>query len=172
MSATESSTLGSLPEFVISRTFDASPTTLWAALTEPARMEKWLSPKGSSSRVVAQDFRPGGIYHYCMSTPDGHEMWGKMVYREIRAPHRLEYINAFSDSEGGTTRHPMSATWPLEMLSVFSLTEETPGRTTLTLTWTPFHASDEEVQTFEAAHAGMTQGWTGTLDNLTEYLKS
>jgi len=159
----------SLREFTISRTFDASRQSVWQALTEPDRMQQWFSPKGFTSRATRLELRPGGTYHYCLSSPDGHEMWGKMVYREINAPERFVYINSFSNAEGGLTRHPMSTSWPLEMLSTFTLTEK-DGQTILTLTWTPHNASAEEIKTFETSHAGMNQGWTGTLDQLAAYL--
>jgi len=156
-------------EFIISRTFDAPRELVWKSLTEPERIQAWFSPKGFSARVAQLDLRPGGAYHYCLASPDGHEMWGKMVYREIVAPERLVYINSFSDADGGLTRHPMSKSWPLEMLSTFTLVEK-DGRTTLTLTWLPFNATADEIATFNTSHDGMKQGWTGTLDNLTEYL--
>jgi len=159
----------SLREFIIARTFNAPREQVWKALTEPERIAQWFSPKGFSSRVVTLDLRPGGLYHYCLSSPDGKEMWGRMIYREIVAPKRLAYINAFSNAEGGLTRHPMSPSWPLEMLSTFTL-DETDGQTTLTITWTPHQASKEEIGTFETSHDGMRQGWTGTLDNLDQYL--
>ncbi len=73
------------------------------------------------------DLRPGGTYHYGMKAPDGAPMWGKMVYREISPPERIVFINSFSDEAGGTTRHPMAPTWPLEMLSVFTF-EDDAGR--------------------------------------------
>ena len=58
------------------------------------------------------DLRPGGTYHYGMRTPDGKEMWGRFVYREIIPPERIVFVNSFSDPEGGITRHPMAPTWP------------------------------------------------------------
>jgi hypothetical protein len=30
-------------------------------------------------------YRPDGVFHYIQKSPDGHEMWGKFVYREIVA---------------------------------------------------------------------------------------
>jgi len=98
----------------------------------------------------------GGVHHSAMVGPDGKEMWGKMVYREIVAPERLVYINSFSDAAGGNTRHPLSATWPLEMLSTFTLTESA-GKTTLGLTWTPHNATAEEIATFEERTPGCSR---------------
>jgi uncharacterized protein YndB with AHSA1/START domain len=63
----------------------------------------------------------------------------------------------------------MSATWPLEMLSTMTLTKEN-GRSTVTIEWTPLNATDEEIATFNAAHDGMKQGWTGTFEQLEAYL--
>lgn len=44
-------------------------------------------------------------------------MWGKQVFREIVPNERLTFIQSFSDKDGNNTRHPMSPTWPLEMLA-------------------------------------------------------
>jgi uncharacterized protein YndB with AHSA1/START domain len=96
-------------------------------------------------------------------------MWGKWVIREIAAPEKLVYVNSFSNEKGGLTRHPMSPTWPLEMLTTVIL-KEMDGKTELTLKWVPLNASPEEIATFNAGMAGMTGGWTGTFDQLDEYL--
>jgi len=155
--------------FVLSRTFDGPRERLWKAWTERERLMQWFGPKGFKMPVAKMDFRPGGTFHYCLRSPDGHEMWGKFVYREIVAPERILLVNSFSDEAGGITRHPMSATWPLEMLSTFTLAEQ-EGRTTATVRWIPINATEEERKTFDAAHAGMKQGWTGTFDQLAAYL--
>ena len=96
-------------------------------------------------------------------------MWGKFVYREIEPSNRILLINSFSDPAGGITRHPFSPTWPLEMITTSVFTEEA-GKATLTLHSSPLNASPEEEQTFNAARAGMVQGWTGTFDQLAAYL--
>jgi uncharacterized protein YndB with AHSA1/START domain len=159
------------PDFVISRTFDAPRDRVWQALTVPEQMQAWFTPKGFTSRAVKFELRPGGMYHYCMTSADGHEMWGKATYREIEAPKRITYINAFSNAEGGTTRHPMSATWPLEMLTTFTLEEALGNKTALTVRWTLLDGvAEEEAKTFNGAHDGMRQGWGGTFDHLAEFL--
>ncbi len=160
----------SSPPFIISREFEAPRDVLWKAWTDPEEMKQWLGPKGVTSSPGAQDLRPGGLYHYCMRTPDGHEMWGKYLYREVTEPEKLVFIHSFSDANCGTTRHPMSATWPLEWLSTITFTER-DHKTTVTIRWeTLLSTPDEERQTFDAAHDGMTQGWTGSLDQLTAYI--
>jgi uncharacterized protein YndB with AHSA1/START domain len=156
-------------EFVISRTFEAPRERVWNAWTDPERMKQWWGPKGSTILHCKVDFRVGGTCHYRMQYND-QSMWGKFVYREIVRPERLVFVSSFSDEKGGVTRHPLSPTWPLEMLSTLTLAES-PGNTTLTIAWFPLSPTEEERKTFEAGHGSMQQGWTGTLDQLTDYVE-
>jgi len=159
----------STEEFVITRIFDAPRELVWKAWTERDRLMQWFGPKGFTMSAAKMDFRPGGVFHYCLRSPDGKEMWGKFVYREIVAPERIVLVNSFSDESGGLTRHPMSPTWPLEMLSTTTFVEQ-GGKTVLTIRWKPLNPTEEERKTFDGAHGGMQQGWTGTFEQLAEYL--
>jgi uncharacterized protein YndB with AHSA1/START domain len=156
-------------EFEISRTFNAPRDLVWRAWTERDRLMQWFGPRGCTISVAALDLRPGGVFHYSMRTPDGKEMWGKFTYREVVPPERIVLVNSFSDAKGGITRHPMSPTWPLEMLSTTTFTEH-QGRTTINLRWAPLNATEIERKTFDTSHDGMQHGWTGTFDQLDEYL--
>ncbi|MEX0589972.1 MAG: SRPBCC domain-containing protein [Xanthobacteraceae bacterium] len=155
--------------FVISRTFKASRERLWKAFTELEQMKQWFGPKGFTAKYAKQDFRPGGVYHYQLVSPEGHEMWGKMAYREIVPPSRIVFVNSFSDAEGGLTRHPMSPGWPQQMLTTVTFTEE-GDKTRFTVEWLPIDPSDEEWRTFDQGRDSMKQGWTGTFEQLEEYL--
>ncbi len=155
--------------FVISRAFDVPRERMWKAWTERDELMQWFGPKGFKMTTAKLDFRPGGTFHYCLRSPDRKEMWGKFVYREIAAPERIVLVNSFSDETGGITRHPMSPTWPREMLSTFTLAEQ-GGKTTVNIEWIPLNPTDEERKTFDGAHDGMKQGWTGTMDQLADYL--
>ena len=156
-------------EFVLAREFAAPRQLVWDAWTKPEHLQRWFGPKGFSLSVGAFDFKPGGTFLYGMKSPDGHAMWGKWTFREIVPPEKLVVITSFSDAQGGVTRHPLSASWPLETLSTTTLAEK-DGKTTLTLRWVAINASDEERRTFDAAHDSMTQGWGGTIEQLTAYL--
>jgi uncharacterized protein YndB with AHSA1/START domain len=156
-------------EFIITRVFDAPRELVWKAFTEPERMQHWWGPKGFTVIAANMDLRPGGIYHYGMRAPDGSTMWGKFVYREIVRPERMVLVNSFSDEAGNITRHPLSPTWPLQMLSTFLFADQ-GGRTRLTIRWSPLDADGTEQATFANAHQNMQQGWTGTLDRLAAYL--
>ncbi len=156
--------------FMISRTFDAPRDLLWKCFTDPDRMKQWWGPKGAAITASKMDLRPGGTYLYGMRTPDGTQMWGRMVYREIVAPERIEFINSFSDEHAGLARHPLAPTWPIELLSTFAFGEAERGKSTFTVTWTPHYPSEVERATFDAGHDSMRNGWTGTLDRLADHL--
>ena len=156
--------------FLISREFDAPRSSLWAALTEADQMLQWWGPSGVKVVKATMEFRPGGIFHYGMETPDGSVMWGRFVYREIVAPERIVFVNAFSDEAGGITRHPLNPTWPRELLSTFKFEEIGPKRSRLTVRWEPLNANDEERATFGAGHDSMNGGWGGTLNKLAAHL--
>jgi len=54
--------------------------------------------------------------------------------------------------------------------SIIHLHGRDPKDARLTIRWLPINATDEERATFAAAKEGMKQGWSGTLDQLAEYL--
>jgi uncharacterized protein YndB with AHSA1/START domain len=157
-------------DFVLSRVLDAPRDLVWKAFTDPERMKQWWGPKGFSVIHWNMDLRPGGFYHYGMTSPTGQPMWGKFRYREIVPPQRMVLINSFSDEAGGITRHPMAPTWPLEMLSTFTFDEEAGGKTRVTIRWQANNATAEEQATFDAGHDSMRGGWGGTFDQLAAYL--
>jgi len=158
-------------DFVISRVLNAPRDLVWQCFTQPERMKQWWGPKGVKILKSQMDLRVGGTYHYGMQTQDGTVMWGRMIYRAITPPERLEFINSFSNETGGLGRHPLAPTWPIEMLSVFTFDEQPGGKTKFTVTWRPYNATAEEQATFDAGHASMTGGWSGTMENLENYLK-
>ena len=156
--------------FEISRSYDAPRSKVWQAWTEPSRLKQWWGPRGFKVHTAKVDLRPGGTFLYGMTAPDGSEMWGKFVYREIKAPEKLVFIVSFSDPQGGVTRHPLSPDWPEYILSTVTFAESA-GKTRVSISWIPHEASDDERRVFEEGRASMTQGWTGTLDQLETYIR-
>jgi uncharacterized protein YndB with AHSA1/START domain len=155
--------------FVISRAFKASRERLWQAFSELEQMKQWFGPKGFTTRTAKLDFREGGSYHYCLVAPDGTEMWGKFTYREIVPPSRIVFVSGFSDERGGLTRHPMAPSWPQQMLTTVTFTEE-GDKTRFTVEWVPLDPTADELRTFEEGRGSMQQGWTGTFERLEAYL--
>jgi len=157
-------------EFVIARVFDAPRDLVWKAWTEPKRLMRWWGPKGYKMKVANVDLKPGGTFHYGMKAPDGSNMWGKFVFQEIVAPELLVFVVSFSDEKGiAITLHPLNPDWPREILSTVTFTEH-DDQTMVTVRWIPINATETERKTFQDGYTSMQQGWTGTLEQLADYL--
>lgn len=155
--------------FVVSRSVAAPRARVWQAWTEVEHLQHWWGPKGFVVTHCRVDLRPGGLMHYCLRAPDGPEMWGRFLYREIVKPERLVWVNSFSDEKGGITRHPMAPGWPREMLTTVTFSEQGKG-TLITVNWVPINATEDERRIFEEGRGSMLQGWTGTFEQLEHYL--
>lgn len=155
-------------DFILTRVFQAPRALVFAAMTQPEHLAKWFGPAGVEMRIVKSDLRVGGALHYAMKM-GANESFGRTVYRELQAPERLAYVVSFTDANFEPVRHPLSATWPLEVLGVASFVE-LDGQTLMTMRSIPIHASAEDRATFRGGHAGMVQGWKGSHDQLAAYL--
>ena len=58
----------------------------------------------------------------------------------------------------------MAPQWPLQMLSIFTFEDAPGGKTKFTVHWSPYEATAEEQAVFDAGHASMTGGWSGTFE--------
>jgi len=92
---------------VLERVFDAPRDLVFKMFKEPEHLKHWWGPRGWDLPVCNIDFRPGGVWHYCMKCVDekqgqyyGMESWGKGVYKEIVEPEKVVYVDYFSDAEG------------------------------------------------------------------------
>lgn len=158
-------------ELVITREFDAPRDLVFKVWTEAEHLARWWGPAGSAVHVEKLELRPSGVFHYRLTMPDGYEMWGKFVYREIAPPERIVYTSSFADEEGNTIRAPFSEAFPLEILNSLTFTEQ-DGKTTLTLHGLPVEPSDAEREMFDSFIESMEQGFAGTMDQLSVYLES
>jgi uncharacterized protein YndB with AHSA1/START domain len=156
-------------QLLITREFNAPRELVYKVWTEAEHLAKWWGAKGASIEVAKFDLKPGGLFHYCMKTPDGKTMWAKFVYREIIAPEKLVFVNSFSDEAGGTTGNPWLPVWPLEILNVLTLMEN-GDKTTLVLKGGPINASEAEIEAFKRMKQGMQHGFAGAFQQLDEYL--
>jgi len=154
---------------VLTRTFDAPRERVFRAFAEAEALARWWGPKGFTIRVSTHEFRPGGIFHYKMEGPGGHEMWGRFVYREIVAPERIAWINAFSDPDGNLADDPWGMDIPREILNTVTL-EERDGKTLLALHAAPLNATEAQQAVFDGMFDSMRQGYGGTWEKLDAFL--
>ncbi|WP_261132179.1 SRPBCC domain-containing protein [Bacillus sp. Marseille-Q3570] len=153
----------------ITHTFNAPRELVFKAFTESEHLQNWWGPKGWTFNVYKSDFRAGGVFHYSQKTADGDEMWVKFVYREIIVPEKIVYTSFFSDEEGNIVRAPFNADWPLETLNSMTFIED-EGKTTVTAIVTPLSATEGELKTFEESQDMVHEGFSGTFNQLENYL--
>jgi len=156
--------------FILERTFDAPRKLVWEGMTKAEHLKHWFGPTGQLSYATV-DLRPGGVFLYGIATPDGVVMRAKRTFTEITPPEKFVSIAAYCDEAQNITRHPMSPTWPLEMLIATTLTEKN-GKTHTVLDWSAHNATAEEQLTFDASHDMLNQGWSRAFGNLDAHLKT
>jgi uncharacterized protein YndB with AHSA1/START domain len=110
-------TLPTDEEILITREFDAPPSLVYKAWTEPDLVRRWWSPRGAMT-VCEIDLRVGGAWRYVLALRDGTEVAFNGEFREIVPDERLVHteiyegapvqgeppinIVTFDDSEEGT----------------------------------------------------------------------
>jgi uncharacterized protein YndB with AHSA1/START domain len=169
--------------FLITRRLAAPRSLVFSAFTQGEHLKHWMGPEGFTMSHCAVDLRPGGVFHYRLvaiaafgaddarsaDAQDLPSMWGLWTFREIVPPERLVVVTQFSDAVGGLARSPFPGPWPLRTLSTTTFDKVDSG-TLVTLRWQALDATDEEERAFAAAFASMTQGWSGTFEQLEDYL--
>jgi len=151
---------------VLERVFDAPHELVFTMFKEAEHLKQWWGPRGWEIPVCTIDFRPGGVWHYCMKCVDqnqgqfyGMESWGKGIYKEIIESEKIMYTDYFSDAEGNANEDMPSTEVTLEFINV-------DGKTKLVNR--AIYASAEALKT--VIDMGMMQGITETWDRLEERL--
>ena len=151
---------------VLERVFDAPRELVFKMFKEPEHQKHWWGPRGWELPVCTVDFRPGGVWHYCMKCVDrnqgqfyGMESWGKGIYKEVSEPESIRYTDYFSDAEGTINEEMPSTEVTLEFVDV-------DGKTKLINRGE--YVSAEALQS--VMEMGMLQGITETWNRLEEHL--
>ncbi|AJY73519.1 SRPBCC family protein [Paenibacillus beijingensis] len=146
-------------DFVMERFFNSPRELVFKAFTEPEHVARWWGPFGFTIPVCRIDLRPGGIWHYCMRSPEGDEHWVRSEYREITRPERIVYVSTFADKDG----NPVDGI-PEQLFTIMFSEDE--GKTKLTIR-IAYGSAEDLKATLEM---GMVQGLTITLNQLADYL--
>jgi len=153
---------------ILERSFEASRELVFEAYTDKRHLERWWGPEGWETDIQEFDFRPGGVWHYCMRCVDetqgeffGMESWGKAVFREIDAPKFLAYTDYFSDASGTLSEELPSSEIEIEF------TESGAG--TLVIFRSDFKTEDGLRQVLDM---GVVEGFTSQLRRLDALLES
>lgn len=151
---------------VLERVFNAPRELVFKMFKEAEHLKRWWGPRGWELPVCTVDFRPGGVWHYCMKCVDenqgqffGMESWGKAIYKEIVDGEKIVYTDFFSDAEGGSNEALPSTFVTMEFI-------DEGGRTKLVSRGE--YVSAEALKT--VMDMGMLQGITETWNRLEEHL--
>ena len=155
--------------FVFHYSLNAPKELVFNSFSTAEALNAWWGPAETSNSVVSLDFRPGGTFHFKMEAGD-YVSFGRFKYIDIRPHDFLSFTNAFADAGGNVVKAPFDMEFPLEILYEITLTEQ-DGKTQLTLTGTPFEATEEQTATFKSIEEDMQRGFAGTFDKLAAYLK-
>ena len=147
---------------VLERVFDAPRELVFAMFKEADHLKHWWGPKGWELPVCNIDFRPGGVWHYCMKCADqsqgeyyGMESWGKGVYKEIIEPEKIVYTDYFSDAEGNENPEMPATEVTMEFIDLGGKTK---------LVTSSEYVSAEALKS--VTDMGMLEGITETWDRL------
>lgn len=151
----------SASEIKFVRRFAADRPRLWALWTQAEHLRRWWGPKDFTTPVCAVDFKPGGVWFYCMQDAAGQRFCGKMTYDEIDAPHRFSATDVFTDEAGNINPDLPAAHTEIAFAEV-------DGGTVVTgISRYRTQAERDQIIDMEV-EAGLSQ----TLDRLDEYLRS
>jgi uncharacterized protein YndB with AHSA1/START domain len=143
-------------ELTMTRRFEAPVAEVFGAWTDPARIGRWIGPRGVSAEAKQMELRTGGAYAIAMHLPTGAIKIVRGVYREIRAPKRLVFTWAW-DGEDGKPGHETLVT-----ITFRALGQGSSAATEMTF----LHQSFADPASRDS-HQG---GWTGSFDKLAEFL--
>ena len=152
-------------EIVIERIFDAPRELVFKAWASREQLVNWYAPHGCTIDFRSLDFRPGGAFHSCIRTPEGHACWCTGIYREIVKPERIVFTMAIADEQGnqlGPADVGMDPNWPRETTVTLTFADLGGGRTKLVL--------HQTVSESLAKRTGAYPSWLQMLDRLAESL--
>jgi uncharacterized protein YndB with AHSA1/START domain len=152
---------------VVTRKFRAPRQLVWNAWSEPKHFMRWWGPKGFTSPSCVIDFRVGGKYLYCMSSPNGMTMWNTGIYKEIIPIEKMTFTHALSDEKGNIVtatyyQMPDNGADP-EMLVILTFKEQN-GETEMMLTQIGY--GDGNI--FGYAEMGWNQAFDKLADSLSK----
>lgn len=139
-------------ELLITRTFDAPASLLFALWSKSEHMTRWMGPGNYTCLDAQIDFRVGGAYRVLMTSPQyGDDRFGG-VYREIEQDRRIVFTFIWDNN---------SPSAGIEMLVTITF-EERDGKTVQTFHQRPFLNAERRDRHVD--------GWSGSFDKIEIYL--
>jgi uncharacterized protein YndB with AHSA1/START domain len=138
--------------------FAAPVEKVWRVWADPDLLGRWWGPPTYPATVVRHELKPGGVVHYFMTSPEGHQHYGLFQMEEVDEPRLLRFQDAFADAEGNAQPQPPG--------SRIQVTLEPDGEATRMTTVTVFPSAEAMAQLLAM---GMREGMmasTGQIDDV------
>jgi uncharacterized protein YndB with AHSA1/START domain len=138
-------------ELLITRTFAASASVLFALWSEAKHLKRWMGPNDFECPHAEVDFCVGGAYRILIRSAAHGDNWFGGVYRAIEPSRRLVFTFAW-DNDGPSAG--------IETLVTITFAEK-DGKTVQTFHQAPFINAERR-----DSHVG---GWTEAFDRQAAY---
>jgi uncharacterized protein YndB with AHSA1/START domain len=135
-----------VPLVRITREFDAPPSKVFRAHTDPDLVARWLGPRGLEMRIDHYDCRTGGSYRYVHSDANGEYAFHGS-FHEVRPDTRIVQTFTFEGMPDGVA---------LEKLVLEDLGD---GRTRLTSTSLCDSFADRDAMISSGMEVGVREGY-------------
>ena len=164
---------------IFRRRFHATPSAVYAAWTDRARLSKWFGPENVTADVSELQVRVGGAWRIVMRMPDGSEYPLKGVYSEVIASERLVFtmetsgrpaawhalLDSFRDTPSGAPGGGIVATVTFAKAKSDSA-NDTVNDTVMTVSQRFDEASDRDAH----YRMGSPKSWGESFDRLEQLL--
>ena len=100
-------------EIVLSRVINAPRERVFAAWTDPNQIRQWFGPAGFKTETLECDIRPGGLWRFIYTGPDGTKYDNRMQFLRIEAPRLIE-IEHGSDKDNDPARFHVTVTFDVQ----------------------------------------------------------
>jgi uncharacterized protein YndB with AHSA1/START domain len=143
------------------REFDADLNLVWDAWTKAEILDQWWAPKPYQNKTKSMDFREGGLWHYCMISPQNEVHWCRNDYYTINPHKSYSGLDAFCDELG-----TINDTFPR---TLWTNTFEENGETTVVNIVAKYNSLADLEQVISM---GFQEGFSMALGNLDAYFES
>lgn len=78
-------------DILLSRLYDADKEVVWDAFTDAEALSTWWAPDGCTITTREADIRPGGVWAYTLTTPEGKSFENRHNYQRLERPDLIVY---------------------------------------------------------------------------------
>lgn len=153
MQTTDSTTVPTDRDLVLTRIIHAPREKVFQAWTNPELLKQWFAPLPYTTPAAQMDVRPGGASLVVMRGPDGVDMPNRGVYLEVVPNERLVFTDAYTQAWAPSDK---------PFMTVILTFEDLGGSTQYTALVRHWTVADRDMH----EQMGFHQGWGQCTDQL------